>query len=377
MRLSTAFLLAFVSIMYGYSLPLEAESKRGNLASKQLDVMDRKLTVIRGAQEEQQRKLITMDFKLNQVLSKMIHLTHAKPAKEELSFNLSMALDKWQSSSNKLEQQINKLQISLERRNEHDKQLEKHSQQLELLSEDAKLEIANGKESKYVQPAKADCFELDVEQRVDGVYKFLEPELNERQRDINERYCAFATDGSAWTVIQRRRTNWKQKEENFHRNWDEYRTGFGDLSNDFWFGNEFIHKIVYRDDYILRIELQDHNGIEAWIEYGLFRLDSESYNYQLVIGKLNENSTTSDALTYHNRMDFTTYDHRYDDTTIDNDNGNDNGWWSVAKSNLNGHSILWHNEYSLNASRMLIRPLNINPLLIATDDSYDEDTSLV
>jgi len=213
---------------------------------------------------------------------------------------------------------------------------------------------------------------LDVEQRVDGVYKFLEPELNERQRDINERYCAFATDGSAWTVIQRRRSNWKQEEENFNRNWDEYRTGFGDLSNDFWFGNEFIHKIVYRDDYILRIELQDHNGIEVWIEYGLFRLDSESYNYQLVIGKLNENSTTTDALTYHNRMDFTTYDHRNDDITI-NDNDNGNGWWSLAKSNLNGHSILWHNEYSLNASRMLIRPLNTNPLLITTDDSYDEE----
>lgn len=221
---------------------------------------------------------------------------------------------------------------------------------------------------------------MDEQQRVDGVYKFLEPELNELQRDLNERYCAFATDGVAWTVIQRRsgsgndinNKNW----ENFHRSWDEFRTGFGNLSKDFWFGNEFIHKIVYRDDYMLRIELKDHNGIEVWAEYGLFRIDSESYNYQLVIGKLNENATTSDALTYHNRMDFSTYD-RNDEAY------SGNGWWSdrglqvKSASNLNGHSIIWgnwHNEYSLNASRMLIRPLNSNTTLNG-DYSSDEDTS--
>ncbi|KAL7727290.1 hypothetical protein ACLKA6_016042 [Drosophila palustris] len=361
--------------MCNYSLPFEVEAKRVNLAS-----MDRKLTLIRRAQEEQQRKLITMEFKLNYVLSKMIHLTHVKPNKEELS----LSLEQWQSNSNKLEQQINKLQLSLERRDEHDKKLEELlassqlSPQLKVVS-DAKLEMPMkqiSNESKlldheYVQPAKAGCFELDVEQRIDGVYKFLEPELNEVQRDFNERYCAFATDGVAWTVIQRRSSN-NNNWENFNRGWDEYRTGFGNLSKDFWFGNEFIHKIAYRDDYILRIELEDHNGLNAWAEYGLFRLDSESFNYQLVIGELNENSTTPDALTYHNRMDFR--------VTVDDEACA--GWWLddrclESKSNLNGQRIIWnnwHNEYSLNASRMLIRPLNISPADI-TDDSYDEDSS--
>lgn len=231
----------------------------------------------------------------------------------------------------------------------------------------------------YSQPAKADCFELD--ERVDGVYRFVEPEWNEVQRDFNERYCTFATDGPAWTVIQRRvldmDNNTRRFREyfSFNHSWDEYRAGFGNLDENFWFGLQFIHRIVYRDDYELRIELEDHAGVRTWTEYGLFRLDSESYNYQLVIGKLNEMSTASDALAYHNRMEFRAYD--------TDDDGCD-GWWldrcQEAKSNLNGHSGImwdnWHNEYSVKASRMLIRPRQNNTLTNNHNTEYldyDED----
>ncbi|KAH8359963.1 hypothetical protein KR093_009785, partial [Drosophila rubida] len=163
-----------------------------------------------------------------------------------------------------------------------------------------------------------------------------------------------------WTVIQQRSSNinnWVR----FNRSWDEYRAGFGDLAKDFWFGNAFIHRIVYRDDYVLRVELEDHNGVAVWAEYGLFRLDSESYNYQLVIGEPHMNSTANDALTAHNRTDFQAYD-RTEASDCD-------GWWfdqcfedGKNKSNLNGHHITWgnwHNEFTLDASRMMIRPRNI------------------
>lgn len=237
----------------------------------------------------------------------------------------------------------------------------------------------------HEQPAKADCYELDELLRLDGVYRFVEPEWNEVQRDFNERYCAFATDGPAWTVIQKRTIENDKDSElglrescNFNRSWDEYRAGFGNLEENFWFGLEFIHRIVYRDDYELRIELEDHAGVYTWAEYGLFRVDSESYNYQLVIGKLNEMSTASDALTYHNRMDFRAYERNDDD-----DDGCD-GWWfdrcQEGKCNLNGHNGImwdnWHNEYSVKASRMLIRPLsNVNSSNHNTDYfDYDEDS---
>lgn len=89
----------------------------------------------------------------------------------------------------------------------------------------------------FHQPDKQGCHQLTV--REDGVYTFGLIELNEANRDINRRYCKFATDGTAWTVIQRRELT--DLQENFNRSWSEYKNGFGDLSNEFWFGNNFIH----------------------------------------------------------------------------------------------------------------------------------------
>ncbi|KAH8395529.1 hypothetical protein KR222_000570, partial [Zaprionus bogoriensis] len=177
--------------------------------------------------------------------------------------------------------------------------------------------------------------------------------------------CTFATAGPAWTVIQRRSSAGDAAAspgQSFNCSWEEYRAGFGALSGDFWFGNEFIHRMVYRDDYELRVELEDREGIRAWAGYGLFRLDSESYGYQLEIGQLDGGSTARDALAYHNRMSFRAYERNGDDGC--------DGWWldrcQEAESNLNGRSMMWsywQQEHfgPLRASRMLIRPRGANP----------------
>lgn len=67
-------------------------------------------------------------------------------------------------------------------------------------------------------------------------------EQNAAGRDFMQQYCEFATDGAAWTVIQRRGNF--EPQENFNRSWNEYKYGFGNLSKDFYFGNDFIHKFV-------------------------------------------------------------------------------------------------------------------------------------
>lgn len=90
---------------------------------------------------------------------------------------------------------------------------------------------------EFHQPDKQGCHQLTV--RENGLYTFGTIELNEANRDLNRRYCKFATDGSAWTVIQRREL--LDLQENFNRSWNEYKNGFGDLSYEFWFGNNFIH----------------------------------------------------------------------------------------------------------------------------------------
>lgn len=187
---------------------------------------------------------------------------------------------------------------------------------------------------EFIRPTLKGCHELPLdtsaEEHMDGVYKFQSPEINEKERDFNERYCVFPlkndTHGLPWTVIQNR-GSYKQQ-ENFNRSWSDYRNGFGYLHRDFWFGNEFIHRLVYSEDYELRIELEDFNGTKAWAEYATFRIDSEQYNYNLLIAGYQ--GTVADAMQYHNDKDFSTYDRR-NDRTVDAccscAMGYGSGWW--------------------------------------------------
>uniref|UniRef100_A0A8D8AUW1 Techylectin-5B n=1 Tax=Culex pipiens TaxID=7175 RepID=A0A8D8AUW1_CULPI len=220
----------------------------------------------------------------------------------------------------------------------------------------------------FHQPNKQGCHQLTIRQN--GVYTFGEIELNEANRDFNRRYCYFATDGPAWTVIQRRKLD--DLQENFNRSWNEYKYGFGDLSHEFWLGNDFINTLTYDDNVELRVELWDFEGNSAWAEFKTFRIDSERFNYNLMVSEYHGNA--SDAMSYHNDQDFSTFDRANDKS-----NGSfacaltyGSGWWfnSCAESNLNGvyyaddpkvhksTGILWETwlgDYSLKESTMMIR----------------------
>jgi angiopoietin 2 len=93
---------------------------------------------------------------------------------------------------------------------------------------------------EYFQPRKTNCFQLTTGRS--GVYTFgtTGRELNAKGRDFYQQYCEYSTEGMAWTIIQKRDNFYPP--ENFNRSWDDYKNGFGNLSRDFWFGNDFIHK---------------------------------------------------------------------------------------------------------------------------------------
>lgn len=59
--------------------------------------------------------------------------------------------------------------------------------------------------------------------------------------------------------------------------------GFGDLSGEFWLGNEFISRLTNQQSYKLRIQLSDWEGNSGFSQYDLFSLDSEAQNYRSVI----------------------------------------------------------------------------------------------
>ena len=144
--------------------------------------------------------------------------------------------------------------------------------------------------------------------------------------------CDVATAGGGWIIIQRR----TKGTVDFYRGWQEYKTGFGQLDEDFWLGNEHIHQITRSASYELRIELI-FNGKSTVIRYGIFSLAGEEHSYTLTVGDFS--GKTRDSLKRHNGKKFTTFDR---------DNDNDKGvncgvarsgaWWydNCADSNLNG-----------------------------------------
>jgi hypothetical protein len=93
--------------------------------------------------------------------------------------------------------------------------------------------------AEYLQSAKSNCFQLTTGSS--GVYTFNnERKLNDGKRDFYQQYCEYSTEGTAWLVIQKR-DNFELQEP-FNRSWLDYKYGFGNLSRDFWFGNDYINE---------------------------------------------------------------------------------------------------------------------------------------
>ena len=67
-------------------------------------------------------------------------------------------------------------------------------------------------------------------------------------------------------VIQRR-GDYGEPREDFNRNWNDYKQGFGDKNKEFWLGNDQIHELTKAGDMKLRVELEAHDGRTAWAEY--------------------------------------------------------------------------------------------------------------
>lgn len=155
---------------------------------------------------------------------------------------------------------------------------------------------------------KLNCEELSSND-VSGIYVLGNNELNNSiGRKYNTRYCENSQN-QFWTIIQRRGDN--PNNQNFSLSWKEYKDGFGYLDKDFWFGNDFIHKITNDKDMILRIELEDFDGNTVWAEYSFIKVLSEEDDYKLLIGFYQGNAT--DSFSSHNNSRFSTYDKTNDD----------------------------------------------------------------
>ncbi|XP_034032609.1 uncharacterized protein LOC117515929 [Thalassophryne amazonica] len=236
-----------------------------------------------------------------------------------------------------------------------------------------------------VNKERRDCSDHLIRgEKKSGVYQ-VTPHLGSRSFTV---VCDMELHGGGWTVLQRRQDG----SMSFNRTWEEYRSGFGELNGgEFWLGNHLIHLLTRDRNMMLRVELEDFDGVTGYAEYEHFSVANERTHFRLTVGGYS--GTAGDALRFskrynHNNRAFTTPDKDHDRYPSGNCGAYySSGWWFDAcmSANLNGKYYVgrykgirdgifwgtWQNitkEYyltndrqSFKSVRMIIRPKGFAP----------------
>nr|BAA84190.1 techylectin-5B isoform [Tachypleus tridentatus] len=188
-------------------------------------------------------------------------------------------------------------------------------------------------------------------------------------------FCDMETAGGGWTVIQRR-GDFGQPIQNFYQTWESYKNGFGNLTKEFWLGNDIIFVLTNQDSVVLRVDLEDFEGGRRYAEAVEFLVRSEIELYKMSFKTYKGDA--GDSLSQHNNMPFTTKDRDNDKWEKNCAEAYKGGWWYNAchHSNLNGMylrgpheesavGVNWYqwrgHNYSLKVSEMKIRPIIFVP----------------
>lgn len=70
----------------------------------------------------------------------------------------------------------------------------------------------------------------------------------------------------------------------FNRTFDEYAAGFGDLSGEFWLGNDLLNVLTSTIAMELRIDMTDFDDVAVFAKYGKFAVGTPAKNYRLTVG---------------------------------------------------------------------------------------------
>ncbi|XP_024120782.1 microfibril-associated glycoprotein 4 [Oryzias melastigma] len=185
-----------------------------------------------------------------------------------------------------------------------------------------------------------------------------------------EVYCDMETDGGGWTVFQRRMDG----SVNFYRPWNEYKSGFGRASGEYWLGLENIYARTRRGNHELWVDMEDFEGQRAFARYSSFSINGRADGYTLHVSGFS-NGGANDSLAFHDGRKFSTFDNDQDRTGENCAKLYLGAFWYAAchLANPNGlyHwgddntvpavGILWASwkghDYSLKSMSFMIRPV--------------------
>uniref|UniRef100_A0A140T8Y3 Tenascin XB n=1 Tax=Homo sapiens TaxID=9606 RepID=A0A140T8Y3_HUMAN len=185
-----------------------------------------------------------------------------------------------------------------------------------------------------------------------------------RERPLNV-FCDMETDGGGWLVFQRRMDG----QTDFWRDWEDYAHGFGNISGEFWLGNEALHSLTQAGDYSMRVDLRA--GDEAvFAQYDSFHVDSAAEYYRLHLEGYH--GTAGDSMSYHSGSVFSARDRDPNSLLISCAVSYRGAWWyrNCHYANLNGlygstvdhQGVSWYHwkgfEFSVPFTEMKLRPRN-------------------
>jgi len=155
-------------------------------------------------------------------------------------------------------------------------------------------------------PIFHDCVDwYNAGARETGVYQITLP------RGPKQVCCNMDVDGGGWLVFQRRIDN----TTDFHLNWVDYKKGFGDMTSNFWLGNDILHYLTNRGETQIYIHAGRFNSETKYSKYAYVRIEDDEAYYRLDVHTLLEGV---DTIAWNNGNKFSTKDNDNDNKANEN-----------------------------------------------------------
>ncbi|XP_068103534.1 fibrinogen-like protein 1-like protein [Hyperolius riggenbachi] len=173
-------------------------------------------------------------------------------------------------------------------------------------------------------------------------------------------------DCGGWTVIQRNSYN---SEITWSETWTAYEFGFGNIEQDHYLGNKYIHLLTNQKWNQVRFLLVDAKNTTKHSDYDSFFLNNATDQYRMRLGTYKgdagDSMASADLKNLHDNMRFSTFDkdndRQYNNNCADKNGG---GWWydSCYDAQLNKNNGLHWNtlcDHNCRNSLILISPVHM------------------